>query len=423
MAEATVLNPGNIFNSLAANGTGEASPLARALRAALIDPQTRNAVDEAPSATQPGFALDLPAIVSRPLTLNAENVLLLAAQSVTTRIESLLDEVDALQGEIRTALDRANLASGNPAGALLSSLDFAALRQAAQPAEEEAEAVVIAAGAARNANAVLGDFGVRPKEKPVFGSSFSGLATDASLRTQFEGRVALSEGERVSLADLILAETAAGGNAREFAVALTGGLQEDGTLADARGSLVDDNGDPIANGTLIAEADLDTTFFVAATNIRALDYLSVIEQRQSGGVDPNERGSLRTVSLSTSLAPRDRVEIEEEKIRDFRFFTESGTAFTSIQLDFEGVDDEGVTEIVDAIAQGYVRVQVTETLDDGSENQAVVDLRESSANRLQADFAFGPAQAGVETTGLKVELRALDPAFDISGISIRAILG
>jgi hypothetical protein len=231
------------------------------------------------------------------------------------------------------------------------------------------------------------------------------------------------EGQQVSLADLILSgtEPTGGGQPDNFALALTGALQEDGTLADAYGTLVDNGGNEIANGTLISENDLATTFFVAGTNVRALDYLSIIQQNPGPGASPDQRGRFQTVALSTSLAPQSRTEIRDERIRDFTFFTESGTAFTSIDLAFEGVNDEGVTDILSTIQDGYVRVQVTETLSDGSENQAVVDLRESSADRLQADFAYQAAGAGVETTGLKIELRALNTDFDISGISIRAI--
>lgn len=433
MAEVSVLNPGNIFNSLAANGTGETAPLARALRAALIDPRTDGPFTEAPTVRNPGLIGDLPAIIARPLELGAENVILLAAQTLESRLDVLLEEVGALQTDIDDALRAGETVSANPAGALLTSLDFAALRGAQTTAAvdsvegdaAEASAAEISAGAARNPAARLGDFAARPGERAVFGSSFTGLATDSSLRTQFDGRVALTEGQRVSLADLIIpgAETAAGGNNRQFAVALTGALQDDGETAEAAGALVDDAGDPIANGTLVDEADLANIYFEADTNNRALDYLSIVEQRESGGADPNERGRFQTVALSSSPGPYDRIELEEERIRDFTFFTESGTAFSSIDLVFSGVDDEGVTAILDAIEQGYVRVQVTEQLSDGSENQAVVDRRESGADRLQADFAFAAAGAGVETTGLRVEVRALDPAFDISGISVRAVFG
>lgn len=431
MADVTIFSPGSLFSTLAARGGGEAAPLSRALRSALVDPQGFAGVGGAAPQIRVGLSTDLPALVARPLELAAENVLLLAAETVGRRLEGLREETDALRREIEDALIDSAPGARNDAGAFLSSLDFAALVEAAQqtlapdagPAAQPAQE--IAAGAARNPDARLGDFTQRPGEQPVFGAAFTALARDDSLRTQFQGRAALTEGAQVSLADLILAgaETAPGGEARRFAVSLNGGLQEDGTLVGAAGSLVDDLGQPIANGTEIAAADLATTFFRAGTNVRALDYLSVVELRAGAGADPDRRGAYQTAALSTSLAPQDRIEIEEERIRDFTFFTESGGALTSIKLDFSGVDDEGFTDALAALEAGEIRVKAREIFADGTVNEAVIDRRESSGDRLQADFARGAAQAGVESLGLQVELRALNPDFDISGVALRVAFG
>ena len=105
MADVTIFNSGSVFSTLAANGTGEAAPLARALRAALVEPAgLQGAAGAAKPLVQPGLSADLPALVSRPLEIEARNVLLLAAQAVGRRIEGLQEEVDALKQEIQQAL-------------------------------------------------------------------------------------------------------------------------------------------------------------------------------------------------------------------------------------------------------------------------------------------------------------------------------
>lgn len=435
MADVTIFNSGSVFSTLAANGTGEAAPLARALRAALVEPAgLQGAAGAAKPLVQPGLSADLPALVSRPLEIEARNVLLLAAQAVGRRIEGLQEEVDALKQEIQQALIDSDPQTRNAAGAFLSSLDFASLREqgqsdAADPeaatAEEASAPIAISPGAARNPAAVLGDFDRRPSETAVFGASYAGLAEDASLTTQLESRVALTDGAQVALSDLILSgtETATGGQPRRFVVALTGGLQADGTLAAANGRLLDSGGTEIANGTELSEAELATSVFEADGNNRALDYLSILEIRDGPGASPDERGDFQTVALSSNLAPQDRREVRDEAIRDVAFFTESGTRFTSIDLVLSGVNDEGVTDALSAIEAGLLRVTVRELFADGSVNEAVIDRRESSGDRLQADFARQAAGAGVESLGLRVELRALDPAFDISTIGVRAVFG
>ncbi|MEQ8604830.1 MAG: hypothetical protein RIB45_16065 [Marivibrio sp.] len=432
MADVTIFNAGSLFSTLAANGAGAADPLSRALRSAVVEPAGLQGIaGDSKPLVQPGLSADLPALISRPLQIEARNVLLLAAEAVGRRIDGLQQEVDALKQEIEQALIDSDSGPRNAAGAFLSSLDFASLRETGQqnadaPAQEvEAEPAEISPGAARNPDAVLGDFDRRPSEGAVFGAAYAGLAADASLTTQFDGRVALTEGAQVALSDLILTgtQTAGGGPQRTFVVALNGALQEDGTLAETSGRLVDSGGTAIANGTRLSEAELASSFFEADVNKRALDYLSIIEIRDGPGFSPDERGDFQTVALSSNLAPQDRRELRDEAIRDFTFFTESGVSFTSIDLALSGVNDEGVSDALSAIEAGFLRVTVREIFADGSVNEAVVDRRESAGDLLQADFARQAAQAGVESLGLRVEVRALDPAFDISTIDVRAIFG
>jgi len=433
MADVTIFNAGNLFSTLAANGAGPAAPLARALRSAAVEPAGLQGLAGATKPLlRPGLSADLPALVSRPLQIESRNVLLLAAESVGRRIEGLQEEVEALKQEIQQSLIDSDPGPRNAAGAFLTSLDFASLREAGQDGDAAAsddaaqrEAAQTSPGAARNPEAVLGDFDRRPSEAAAFGAAYAGLVDDPSLTTRFDGRVALSEGAQVALSELILAgtQTTGGGRPRTFVVALTGGLQTDGTLAETSGRLVDSGGTAIANGTQLTEAELATSVFEADVNKRALDYLSVIEIRDGPGASPDERGDFQTVALSSNLAPQDRREVRDEAIRDFTFFTESGTSFTSIDLVLSGVNDEGVSDALAAIEAGLLRVTVREVFADGAINQAVVDRRESDGDRLQADFARQAAQAGVESLGLRVELRALDPAFDISAIGVRAVFG
>lgn len=410
----TVFDPGNVFVTLSTVPFERTGPLARGLQSAAVEPQGFNVINQVQDLTLTGFSADVPGIQSRPVSLAVDNLLLLASLTANfeTRLRETRDEFLQLRETLDGAIRNENPNLRNPADSILESSLLAQVMAAAEQAglleTAEPDAIVIPR---------FLDFTTRPTESAVFGGTYSAIARDGSLSSAVNSRVALAAGDEIALSDLLLGSQSA--QATDYVLSIR---SEIGTAAEAE--ILDGLGNPVANGTVIAAADLSSYSLRAASGgIGALDYLSIVELRDDDSDGTFEgRGAYQTVAVTSNAAAEDRSEGAngEEAIRDFRFFTESGTAFTQIRLQIDGLNSLGYTDALSAIEDGLLRVKVGETLLDGSVNRGQIDRLNSSGNTLVVVFPFQAAEEGLAQNGLDVEIRSLNTSFDIRTVGVRA---
>jgi hypothetical protein len=410
----TIFAPSDVFATLSTIPFAETSPLARALRSVIIEPDGFNLLNQNNDLTFRGFTADVPGIQAKPLQLSIDNLLLLG--SLTAQFEQRLEETNRLSLQVRDTLEQAirnedrNLR--NRADDILESSLLAQVLASAEQTGilEDVPDEIIAVPR-------FLDFTRRATEAGTFGATYSAVARDGALGSAFISGTSLAAGDRVVLSDLLIGSQSA--TATNYAVFLTSELG-----GDASATLLDAGLNPVANGTVISAAEL-STFSVQASSggFGALDYLSIVELRDDGLNGTFEgRGAFRTIAVNSSTEAENGAGGANgvEQLRTYDFFTASGTAYTQIRLDVSGVNSLGFTNALDAINGGALRVKVGETLIDGSVNVGQVDRSQSNGDTIVIVFPFQAAEDGLAQNGLDVEIRALDDAFDISTITVRA---
>lgn len=317
-AETTIFTQDRLFTALQGAAFAEASALVRALTQA-ADPVALHGLQDQP-VTVRGLSADAPQAVFQPIRLSVDNVVFLAQQAfgVNPRGFFVRPLFDPLLNAVRQRPPP------------LQNLVADALRQALFALQETLDLILAGAPPRRQPPAGptlrFSDFTQRPSEFRAFGAAFAGVAPDAALNLQFAQRVGVASGGSVALGDLI--QFPGAGSASDIAISLTG-ERGGGPLGEIR----DGSGAPIADLSTVAFADLaDLTYFAPATGV-GLDNISFIalnDANDDGTFDG--RGAFQTTVVSFAGAPQARRE-GDERIRDFFFGAESGTAQTRIALD------------------------------------------------------------------------------------------
>ena len=421
----TLFSQGNVFSTLAA-GSFEQSGLAakaRGLRAAL-DPLAQVGLQNTP-LPRPGFSADTPALFYHPNNLSLQNFLLLAELNTGFTDgfgEPSTDATNALFTlQEFASLDRLPFLL-NDAERVLRNAPFgpAVIITLSEEAEEEVEEAI--------PDPRVSDFTKRPNEVAAFGSTYDAVASDASLDERYVSTVALRAGRTIQLSDLVQRSTT--GAPTHYAVSI---LNENG--GGSNGKLLDGGSAEVADSVVLTAAEFATYSYQAGESVSGAtspgtDYISIIELSDPGGDGTFDgRGAFQTVGVTTSREENrttdrgDVVSGYSEELIDYKFFAETGRAVEEIRFEFSGINSLGITDVVDAINQSKLRIKVSETLNDGSVNEAVVDLYVSSTNTLVANFQRGAANEGFDINGIDVEVRSLDSAFDISNIEVTAKFG
>ncbi len=448
----TVLNPSSVFNTLIAARFEETGAIVRGLRSAVVETAAFDSISQGPSTVRlAGFTADTPAIVAKPLQIGIENFLQLSG--AIAGFDDTFGEVglatQALSNQLQGGLIDSPPSINNGAGALLQLNSFlsaleslnSSLTNAVDDFIEAQEAAAAEEDDEPDETERFLDFTQRPTEGAIFGSTFTGLATDDNLDTLFASRVAAAAGEQVNLASLIQrsAPDNTGVTDRRFIIDLRSAPDADGTIGSGTSLSFFESGVELA-GTQIERtlAELSNITVQAAGGgsnsdgfeTVSLDYINIIEYDDVSGDDAlgagDERGSFQTIAFTSNLARQEQSGNEfsgdtVEDVREFVLGTEAGTAFSQLTVNISDLLSGGVgTDALSAIQNGELRVLVTETLLDGTVNTAVTDLFVSSSNQIVAKFAFGAAELGLQAQGISVELRALNSNLDISGATVFA---
>lgn len=396
-----IFQPGNPFTALGLAQFQSESAAARGV-SIVANPAAFSGLQNA-QLTVIGASADLPSVIFQPIQLSISNIVQLAEAQSGLDLSSIFARLSQ-NASFAAVIDRQPSLS-NPAADTI----VAAFRT-----EDRITLIQVQENAAEPEPATPGflftDVLTRPSENFAFGTTFSSVATDSSLNTIFNSRVGISSAASVALSDLILRET--DGAPSDFAVRLLGENR-----GEAAGRLTQ-NGIDIGDDVVVAAADLADVFFEAPTGA-GLDTISFIELRDDGSDGSfDARGTFQTLSVSFAGEAQSRRE-GDERIRDFVFAAEPGTAQTRIVLDTTGINSQGFTNALDAINGGDLRVQVREIRPDGTINRAVTSLLESDGERVIANFPFSPTVNGVSGSSIRVELRSLDLDFDIADAEVR----
>lgn len=400
---ADIFQPGNPLSTLAAARFQSESAEARGI-SVVVNPAAFTGLQNA-QLTVLGASADLPSVIFQPIQLSIANLVQLAEAQTGLSLSNsffLLSRNASFDAVITREPSLSNPAADTITAAFRTDDGITLI----QVQEDAAEAETAATTSFQFINAQT-----RPSENFAFGTTFSSVTEDTSLNAIFDSRVGVSSGASVALSDLILRAT--DGAPTDFAVRLLGENR-----SEAAGRLTQ-NGSEIGDDVVIAAEDLDEVFFEAPTGT-GLDTISFIELRDDGDDGSFDgRGAFQTLSVSFAGEAESRRD-GDERIRDFTFAAEPGTAQTRLVLDVTGIDSEGFTNALDAINGGVLRVQVSETRSDGTINRAVTSLLESDGETIIANFAFSPTVNGASGSSINVELRSLDLDFDISDADVRA---
>jgi len=352
-----------------------------------------------------GASADFSGSIFQPIQISLGNILLLAEAAFG------IDTGDFFSDRF----NRLSFALNDPEPPLQNSVE-SALRNAAFP---QAVSTIVLVQAQEEATVVgptltFSDFTQRPSENAAFGTTFSSVTNNGSLNTQFAQRVGIPSNSSVALTDLIQFDATSG--ATDIAISLTG---ENG--ANPIGEIQDGTGTSIGTSATVDISQLADLTFVAPTSGIGLDNISFIELSDPGDDGTfDDRGDFQTTTVSFAGAARSRQDLDEDVI-DFFFGAEAGTSQVFLALDFSGVNSNGFTDALSAIEGGDLRVRIFENRSDGTRNEAVTDLFQSSGDRVIGVFPFSPTRNGISGSNIQVEVRALDSSFDISTIDLRAV--
>ncbi len=402
----SVFTQDGLFSSLTAAQFEAAAAQTLALRL-FSDPAEFTGLLDQP-ITVAGASADLPALFSQPNLLSLGNLVLLA-QGVSGINLSAFFETSNFDQLADALISRPPPLANPAADAITNAFP--------EPVDEEevVSSDALSIGTITGPLIQFSDFLQRPSENTAFGSTFSGLTQESGLNSVFFTRVGAPSGGSVAIQDLLLNTQSS--TATDFAVSLTG---ENG--ANAIGSLLL-SGAPIANNTVITRADLANLTYSGPTTGIGLDNLNLIELRDDENDDVFEaRGSFQTITFSSAGEDQSRRD-GDERIRDFFFGAEASSAQTQLTLRFSGLNSQGFTDVLSAINAGELRVRAVENRADGSFNQGITNLFQSSANEIIIRFPFQPTQNGVSNANIQVELRSLNLDLDISTVNLFAIFG
>jgi len=411
--EPTIFDAKTVFQALAVNGLGESgvSAISRGLRSAL-NPEGLSQFLADP-IVRPGYSADTPALFYHPNRLSIDNVLLL----------SELNSGYGAGGFGAPDTGAAQVLEGLRENATIDSLPF--IRNLSEATLQAAFGGLAAASilttqavedAADEGAVVRGsDFTFSPSETQAFGSTYSSVASDQTLNSQFHSRFGLAQGGSISLDQLI--DVSATGSPTHYAVSLT---RAEGD--NASGSLLDISSAVASDTLVLTAAELADYSYSAPTNA-AWDFLSIIEleDADTNGIYEG-RGDFNSIALVTGEETQRAYfgDTTPEETASYTFFGEAGVVQEELTLVFSGVNSAGYSDALAAIEAGAFRLTVSETLSDGSINEAVVDTYVSSLDEIKINFARNPAEDGLQATGINVELHVFDTSFDLSTVDLYA---
>lgn len=402
----TVFTQESLASSVLATQFDSLASLAAALRA-VSDPQPFPGL-QGPGATVVGVSPEAPGLLSQPTFIGAGNIVALAQQQTGLDLNAFFEPppFDPLQEGLFIRPPPFNNFARE---AIEASLIQAMARAQAETVEDAGLAEI--PGPAFTFPSIL----QRPSENAAFGAAFSSVPLDPSQNSVFFNRIGVPSGGAITLADI--QQRASTGAATNFAVSLTG------AFGDAPGGALSLGGTALAENSIIAASDLANVTYTPPRVGIGLDNISLIELRDDGADGSfDARGVFQTVALTFAGAAQFRRD-GDERIRDFFFGAEDRTVQTQVVVAVSGVNSLGFTNALDAINAGNLRIRGLENRSDGSINRAVTNLYESSANSIVLRFPFLPTQNGASGSNIQVEVRSLDLNFDISTISLFAILG
>ena len=410
--EPTVFDTKTVFQTLAATGfnNGGVSAISRALRSAL-NPEGLAQLFADP-VERSGFSADTPALFYHPNRLSIDNVLLLselnsgfgaggfgaADTSATQVLDSLRENasIDSLPFIRNLSENLLQTAFG-----ILSAASIVT----AQTLEEAEEGAVIRGT----------DFSFAPSEIQAFDTTYSTVANDSTLNSQFYSRFGLAQGGSVSLDQLVA--TNATGSPTHYAISLTRG---DGDSAS--GELLDVGGNPVSDTLVLTAAELADYSYSAPTNV-AWDFLNIIELEdvEDDGIYEG-RGDFNSIAIVTGEETQNAYfgDTTPEQTSNYTFYSEANTVQEELTLIFSGVNSAGFTDALAAIEAGAFRLIASETLSDGTVNESVVDLHVSALNEIKINFAYSPAADGLQSSGINVNLHVLDTSFNLTGVEVYA---
>ncbi len=402
MSDISIFSQSSVFSALAVQFQREAVQ-ARGLQQ-VVDPAEFNGLF-GQQISIVGQSADFSGSIFQPIQLSISNIVLLAEAAFG------IDAGDFFQRRF----SRLDAALNDPAPPLQNAVE-SAFRNAAFPEAVSTIVLVQAQEDTQVAGPTLkfSDFRQRPSETKAFGTTFSGVANDGSLNTQFAQRIGIPSNSSVALTDLIQFDATS--SATDIAISLTG---ENG--GGALGEIRDGTGTSIGTSAVVDISELADLTFVAPTSGVGLDNISFIELSDPGDDGTfDSRGSFQTAVVSFAGAAQSRQDLDED-ITDFFFGAESGTSQVFLALDFSGVNSNGFSDALSAIQGGDLRVRIFENRSDGTRNEAVTDLFQSSGDRIIGVFPFAPTRNGVSGSNIQVEVRSLNSNFDISSIDLRAV--
>jgi len=402
MSDISIFSQSSVFTALATIFQREAAQ-ARGLQQ-VVDPTELNGL-LGQQISVFGSSADFAGSIFQPIQLSIGNIVLLAEAAFGIDTGNFFEN----------RFNRLDFALNDPTPPLQNSVE-SALRNATFP---QSLSTIVLVQAQESANVVgptltFSDFSQRPSENTAFGSTFSSVTNDGSLNTQFAQRIGIPSNSTVALTDLIQFD--ATGNATDIAISLTG---ENG--AAAIGEIQDGTGTSIGSSAIVDIAQLSDLTFVGPTTSIGLDNISFVELSDPGDDGTfDARGDFQTTTVSFAGAAQSRQD-QDEEIIDFFFGAQSGTSQVFLALDFSGVNSNGFTDALSAIEGGDLRVRIFENRSDGTRNEAVTDLFQSSGDRVIGVFPFSPTRNGISGSNIQVEVRALNNSFDISTIDLRAV--
>ena len=397
---AGIFQPGSPFASLAASQFESAVPEALGL-SLISDPAGFGSLQGQPNSVL-GVSADSSSVVFQPIQLSLSNVILLAQAQTGLDLSGFFGALG--QNPSSTAVLNRQPPLANPAARAIENSFPTAETVEVQIAGPQQLAQI--AGPAFQFLDILQSV----SENQAFGTTFSGIASDATLNTVFDTRVGVASGDGFALSDIVL--RASDGAPTNFAVRLRG---EDG---GAPAGQLTQGGSTLGENIVISAADLANVRFESPGNGFGLDTISIIELSDSGG-GFDRRGIFQTTTVTFAGQAQSRRD-GDERIVDFFFAAQPGTAQTRLLLDVSGLNSGGFTDALSAVNAGVLRIQGFENLADGSRNSAVTSLLESNGNLIVLNFPFSATRNGRTGSNLQVEFRSLDLNFDISTISVRS---
>ena len=397
---AGIFQPGSPFASLATAQFGSAS--AESVGLSLVtDPAGFSSFQGTPNSVL-GVSADTSSVVFQPIQLSLANVVLLAQAQTGLDLSSFFGALQ--QNPSGSGVLNRQPPLSNPAASAIEASFGGQANTIELQLQDDTGVVEISGPSFQFIDALT-----RVSENQAFGTTFSSVASNATLNTVFDSRVGVSSGNSFALSDLVFRAT--DGAPTNFAVRLRG---ENGGAPAGR---LTQGGSEIGNNVVISAADLSNVQFEAPSNGFGLDTISLIELTDSGG-GFDGRGTFQTTTVTFAGQAQTRRE-GDERILDVFFAAQPGTGQTRLVLDVSGINSAGFTDALSAVNGGVLRIQAFENRPDGTRNNAVTSLLESNGNSIVLNFPFSTTGNGFTGSNIQIELRSLNLGFDISTAVVR----